>query len=179
MPDRARERPGIARLLVQSRKAVAGLFEYGMFRSPCAIGPAGVVPLKREGDGGTPRGLLRLRRIYYRADKVPRPRTSVPVAALRPDDGWCDAPGDRNYNRPVRLPYPASAESLWRADDLYDIIGVLGYNDVPRRRGLGSCIFLHVASPDLAPTAGCLALPKPALLRLLSLSPPLLGVEVD
>jgi L,D-peptidoglycan transpeptidase YkuD (ErfK/YbiS/YcfS/YnhG family) len=67
----------------------------------------------------------------------------------------------------VRHPYPASAERLWRQDELYDIVAVLGYNDVPRIRGRGSAIFMHVARPDLAPTEGCIALARAHLLRLL------------
>jgi len=105
--------------------------------------------------------------VLYRADRMKRPRTLLPVRPLDPDDGWCDAIGDRNYNRPVRLPYPAGAERLWREDGLYDIVVVLDYNDRPRARGRGSAIFMHVARPDYAPTEGCLALARAHLLRLL------------
>ncbi len=83
---------------------------------------------------------------------------------MRRQDGWCDAVSDRNYNRPVQHPYSASAERLWRDDALYDLVIVLGYNDHPRRQGLGSAIFMHVARPDYAPTEGCIAL-RPADLR--------------
>jgi L,D-peptidoglycan transpeptidase YkuD (ErfK/YbiS/YcfS/YnhG family) len=89
------------------------------------------------------------------------------VRAIRERDGWCDASADRNYNRPVRHPYPASAERLWRADGLYDIVVVLDCNDRPRVRGRGSAIFMHVAKPGYAPTEGCIALAQAHLLRLL------------
>ena len=91
----------------------------------------------------------------------------MPARAIRNCDGWCDAPTDRNYNRPVRLPYPASAERLWREDELYDVVVVLGHNDCPRTKGRGSAIFMHVAKPGYAPTEGCIALALPHLLRLL------------
>jgi L,D-peptidoglycan transpeptidase YkuD (ErfK/YbiS/YcfS/YnhG family) len=91
----------------------------------------------------------------------------LPARPLRPADGWCDAVGDRNYNRPVRHPYPASAEKLWRSDSLYDLIVVLDHNMRPRVQGHGSAVFLHVAGPNLAATAGCIALPRGELLRLL------------
>ena len=81
--------------------------------------------------------------MFYRPDRVRRPQTRLKVRPLRPRDGWCDAPGDRNYNRAVALPYPASAESLWRADRLYDVVVVLGYNDRPAFRAAAvrsSCI---------------------------------------
>ena len=96
------------------------------------------------------------------------PRTSLPARPVRPDQGWCDAAGDRNYNRPVRHPYPASAERLWRHDALYDLVVVLGYNDRPRVHGRGSAIFLHVAQPGYAPTEGCVALRRDHLVRLLA-----------
>jgi len=83
------------------------------------------------------------------------------------DDGWCDDPHDRNYNRHVRHPYGASAERLWRADGLYDLVIVIGHNDRPRVRGRGSAVFIHVAGPGLAPTAGCIALRLPDLVRLI------------
>ena len=82
----------------------------------------------------------------------------MPLSGIAQDDGWCDAPGDPAYNRPVKLPYSASAERLWREDHLYDIIVVLGFNDDPVVAGKGSAIFLHLAKADYAPTAGCVAL---------------------
>lgn len=132
---------------------------------PCALGRAGIVPAaqKREGDGGTPDGRLKLRRLLWRADRLPRPTAAVPAEPIGPDDGWCDAPDDAAYNRPVRLPYAASHERLWREDALYDIVGVLGWNDDPPVPGRGSAIFLHLARPDLGPTEGCIALSLPDL----------------
>ncbi len=62
------------------------------------------------------------------------------------------------YNKPVRLPYPARHERLWRDDALYDLIAVIGYNDDPIEPGRGSAIFLHVAHPGFAPTEGCVAM---------------------
>jgi L,D-peptidoglycan transpeptidase YkuD (ErfK/YbiS/YcfS/YnhG family) len=122
---------------------------------------------KREGDGATPVGCWRLLQVLYRADRVRRPATGLLVRPIKPHDSWCDAPGDRNYNRPVRHPYPASAERLWRADGVYDLIAVLSHNARPRVRGGGSAVFVHVARPDYATTAGCIALKREDLLRLL------------
>lgn len=123
-----------------------------------AFGRSGITSTKCEGDGATPIGTLKLVRILYRADRLAPPRCVVPVEPLAPDDGWCDAPQDPAYNQPVRLPYPASHEELWRADALYDIIGVLDWNLTPAVPQRGSAIFLHIATPDYAPTAGCVAL---------------------
>ena len=131
---------------------------------PCALGPAGIVRAKREGDGGTPRGRLRLLRLHARPDR-PRPATGLPVGAIRPDAGWCDEPTHRAYNCPVRLPFPASVERMWREDALYDLVVELDWNRRPHPRpGRGSAIFMHAARPGFAPTAGCVAL-RPADLR--------------
>ena len=127
-------------------------------RFRCALGRAGVSASKREGDGATPAGRLPLRRLLYRADRVTLPPTRLAATALAPEDGWCDDPDHPNYNRQVRLPHPARCEDLWRADGLYDLIAVLGYNDAPIVPGRGSAIFLHVARPGYAPTEGCVAL---------------------
>ena len=129
----------------------------------CAVGRGGIRADKSEGDGATPRALLPLRRVLYRADRLPPPRCAVPVEPLAPSDGWCDDPADAAYNRPVTLPHPARHEEMWRADHVYDIVGVLGWNDAPVARGRGSAIFLHLARPDYAPTEGCIALSLPDL----------------
>jgi L,D-peptidoglycan transpeptidase YkuD (ErfK/YbiS/YcfS/YnhG family) len=136
-------------------------------RFPCALGRNGRRTGKREGDGATPIGEFPLRSIRYRPDRGPRPPTWLSATPLRPNDGWCDAAEDRNYNRPVRHPYPASAEEMWRADGLYDLVVVMGYNDRPRVKGRGSAVFMHVARPGMLPTEGCVALTRPHLERLL------------
>ncbi len=132
------------------------------------VGRAGITARKQEGDGATPAGVLALRRVLYRADRLAPPRCAVPLEPIAPDDGWCDDPASARYNRAVRLPFDAGHEQLWRADAVYDVIGVLGWNDDPPVPGRGSAIFLHVATPDFAPTAGCIALPLPDLLALLA-----------
>jgi L,D-peptidoglycan transpeptidase YkuD (ErfK/YbiS/YcfS/YnhG family) len=129
-----------------------------------AIGPGGIAVKGGEGDGITPRGIFPVREIFYRADRIPAPRTRLPLRAIQDDDGWCDAPDDPNYNRLVKLPYPASAETMWREDHLYDLVAVLGYNDRPVVPGRGSAIFLHLAKPDYAATQGCVAMAMDDLL---------------
>ena len=142
-----------------------------------ALGAAGIRRDKREGDGATPVGNFPLHRVLYRADRLDRLETALPVAAIQPQDGWCDDPKDANYNRPVTRPYPASSESLWREDELYDVIVLLGQNDDPVVPGAGSAIFLHVARPDFSPTEGCVALAKADLLELLTDCEP--GTEIE
>ena len=158
----------LVRVDVRSAAARTGMLRLGGLTFPCALGRGGCRVLKREGDGATPVGRFLLRKVLYRPDRVPHPRTRLPVVRLGKDAGWCDAPEDRNYNRPVRLPYAARAERLWRADRLYDVLVVLDYNERPRVRHRGSAIFLHVAHTDLAPTDGCIALARAHLLRVLA-----------
>jgi L,D-peptidoglycan transpeptidase YkuD (ErfK/YbiS/YcfS/YnhG family) len=144
-----------------------GVAIWGERRLRCALGRGGVSRDKREGDGATPAGAWKMRRLLYRADRIERPPTPLPVSAIGADDGWCDAPRDANYNRQIRLPYPASAETLYRADCVYDLIVPLGYNDAPIVAGAGSAIFLHVAQPDFAATEGCVAFALADLLAVL------------
>jgi L,D-peptidoglycan transpeptidase YkuD (ErfK/YbiS/YcfS/YnhG family) len=135
-----------------------GILTLGTERYRAAIGRGGGRADKREGDGATPIGPLPLRQVLYRPDRGTAPVCAVPVDALSPHDGWCDDPAHAAYNQRVRLPIDASAEALWRDDPVYDIIGVLGWNDAPVLPGHGSAIFLHLARPDFAPTDGCVAL---------------------
>ena len=134
----------------------------------CAIGKSGVTSQKKEGDGATPIGCFPIREVFYRIDKVKLPALPFLVRELKPDDGWCDDINDPNYNKFVKIPYPASHEKLWREDNLYDIVVVLGYNDNPPVPGLGSAIFMHVARPEFTPTDGCIALDKSDLIEILS-----------
>jgi L,D-peptidoglycan transpeptidase YkuD (ErfK/YbiS/YcfS/YnhG family) len=156
------------RVLVRSAAAVRARLNIGGIVVPCALGRGGSRARKREGDGATPIGRWRVAEVFYRRDRLRRPRTRLPVKALRPCDGWCDAVGDRNYNRPIRHPYAASAEKLWRSDNLYDLILTLDHNVRPRVQGHGSAIFLHVAGAGYPTTAGCIAVERLHLLRVLA-----------
>jgi len=157
-----------------------GLLRLGGFVFRAAYGQGGITRDKREGDGATPAALLPLRRVLYRADRIrPPPACAVPIEPIAPTDGWCDDPDDAAYNRMVTLPQAASHEELWRADGLYDVIGVLGWNDAPVARGRGSAIFLHVARPDMAPTAGCVALALADLRTLLGAGLTAIDVRLD
>ena len=140
-----------------SPKLADGVLIAGNIRVPCKLGRSGVNSLKREGDGATPRGVWPLRRVLARKESCRWPRTGLPFCFIAPDDGWCDDPLDRNYNRPVKLPYPASHERMWRHDRLYDIVVILGHNDRPRSAGRGSAVFFHLADPGGGTTAGCIA----------------------
>lgn len=172
----------MSELIVTAERAGAtrGTARLGRLAWPCALGRSGIVRDKREGDGGTPAGRFPWRQVLYRADRLPRPATPLPCRLITPDSGWCDDPADAaNYNRPVRLPYAGSHERLWRPDGLYDVILIPGHNDDPPVPGLGSAIFVHVATPDYTPTAGCVALRLEHLLILLGELDPEGGMTVS
>ncbi len=138
---------------------------------PCALGKNGVVPyeLGREGDGKTPLGTYKTRYGLYRKDRVELPETELQFWPIHINDGWCDAPDDPAYNRPIQSPYPASFEKLWRESQVYDIIIVLSHNDAPPVPGLGSAIFLHVSRENYTPTQGCVAISRADMLELLTI----------
>lgn len=152
--------------------AIEGRLRFGSLEYPCMLGRSGIVERKREGDGATPAGSFPLREVRYRPDRLDRPATSgLPVIATRENDGWCDDPSNAAYNRLVQLPYPASAEKMWRDDGLYDVLAVIGYNDAPAVSGSGSAIFIHVAreigNGRPGPTVGCVSMRKAHVLAVL------------
>ncbi len=134
---------------------------------PVALGRGGIIANKREGDGGTPKGMFRPRRLWWRSDRHPRPQTFLPVRAIRPEDAWCEDPRSRHYNQPVRLDRDRGGDRLTRADHLYDFIIEIDHNSRPRVAGRGSAVFLHLARESFSPTAGCVSMTKSAMLRLL------------
>jgi L,D-peptidoglycan transpeptidase YkuD (ErfK/YbiS/YcfS/YnhG family) len=134
---------------------------------PVALGRGGILANKREGDGGTPRGAFRPVRLWWRADRCPRPRTFLPVRAIGAEDAWCEDPADRHYNQPVRLGLDRRGDRLQRDDHLYDFIIEIDHNTAPRIAGRGSAVFLHLARENFSPTAGCVAMTRSAMLRLL------------
>jgi L,D-peptidoglycan transpeptidase YkuD (ErfK/YbiS/YcfS/YnhG family) len=143
-----------------------GWLTAGPLRIPCALGPAGIVRIKREGDKGTPAGRFQLLWGYYRPDRVRLRVAGAPLTPLRRDQGWCEDPSSPRYNRPVRLPARDCTDRMWREDHLYDLTFVLDQNFSRRAKGLGSAIFFHLARPGLTPTAGCIAISAADMLKL-------------
>jgi L,D-peptidoglycan transpeptidase YkuD (ErfK/YbiS/YcfS/YnhG family) len=135
---------------------------------PVALGRGGIRADKREGDGGTPKGTFRPLRLWWRADRHPRPATFLPVRAIGPEDAWCEDSSDRHYNQPVRLDSKHGGDRLMRDDHLYDFIIEIDHNTQPRIAGRGSAVFLHLARQDFSPTAGCVSMTRSAMLGLLA-----------
>ncbi len=171
----------LSRLLVRRRPGNPrqGWLVAGQHALPVALGRGGIKANKREGDGGTPRGRFRLKRLWWRSERHTRPPTLLPSRRIKPDDGWCEDPRDRHYNQPIKLPPGSSADRLARADALYDFIIEIDHNTRPRIAGRGSAVFIHAARPRFAPTAGCVALEHAALRRLLARLGPRTTIVVD
>lgn len=145
-----------------------GLLRVGGLVFPCALGRGGISAGKREGDGATPLASMRLLGVYLRKGRF-QMRSQLPLKLIKPTLGWCEVPDDRNYNRPVRMPYAAAHETMLRPDELYDCCIVLDWNINPRRRGCGSAIFFHLSRPGFTPTQGCVAVTHRVMARLLPL----------
>jgi len=156
---RVRPRPG---------NRTHGVALVGRHAIPVVLGRSGVKVNKREGDGATPKGRFRLRRLWWRADRSPRIPTLLPTRRIDPDTAWCEDASDRRYNRPFRRSANEPGDRLWREDRLYDWIVEIDHNTRPRVAGRGSAVFLHVARPDRSPTAGCIAFAPDVLRRLLA-----------
>ncbi|MCA0400872.1 MAG: hypothetical protein LCH38_08670 [Proteobacteria bacterium] len=142
------------------RIAHVACLRFGAITLPCRIGRTGITHLKREGDGATPATIMRPVRGFWRADRRLKPATGISMRPIRKGDGWCEVPGDRNYNRLVKKPYAASHEEMMRDDHLYDVVLELDWNHRPRRQGRGSAIFFHLTRPEQGPTAGCIAVDR-------------------
>lgn len=167
---RVRSRPG---------HKCAGVLLVGGRAFPVVLGRSGIRANKREGDGATPRGRFRPVRLWWRADRAPRPATRLPVRRITRDLAWCEDPTDRRYNGPFRRSANEPGDRLWRDDRLYDLIIEIDHNTRPRVAGRGSAVFLHIARPDRGPTAGCVAMEGAALQRLLARAGPRTRIEVQ
>lgn len=155
-----------------------GVLLAGRHAIPVVLGRAGIAADKREGDGATPRGRFHLLRLWWRADRAPRPPTQLPARRIDRALAWCEDPTDRRYNRPFRRSANEPGDRLWRDDPLYDLVIELSHNTRPRVAGRGSAVFVHVARPDRSPTAGCVALAAPDLRRLLGRLGPRTRIDI-
>lgn len=144
-----------------------GLLTYNNHALPCLLGANGISTLKQEGDLRTPVGTFRLLYGFYRKDRTGLIRSELPLIEIKENMGWCDYPSNANYNRPVKLPFNASHEKLYRSDELYDICLVMDHNYSSRIRNRGSAVFFHLESLKRGPTHGCIAITRDKMLKIL------------
>lgn len=163
------------------RNSIQGELKFAGHTYECMVGKNGIASPKYEDDGCTPAGLFPMREVRYRPDRMNAPQSGLPVFKSSPSDGWCDDPEDPAYNRIVHLPYQTDAEQMWRDDHLYDVLGIIGYNDAPVVPGAGSAIFLHVMRPPTDPyqyTTGCVSLKIDDVLAVLASCTPSTMIDI-
>lgn len=167
-------------LIVQADSADTSLgwAVLGSRRWRCTVGAGGIREDKVEGDAATPAGTFPLRRIYFRNDRLVLPKVGLPARPINEHDGWCDDPRAPIYNRLVRIPNEWSHEKMWREDEVYDLVVVVGYNDDPPEGEWGSAIFLHITRDDYSPTQGCVAFARDDLLELVTLIGPQTRLDI-
>ena len=124
---------------------------------------------KIEGDNITPKGNFRIVKVYYRKDRIKKIHTKFELIKIKKNMGWCSDPNSKNYNQQIKLPTRFKHEKLYRKDSLYDIILFINYNINPIVKNKGSAIFIHIAKKNYKPTAGCIALKKEDLIKLLEI----------
>ena len=144
-----------------------GYLKYKNLKFRCALGRAGIKKKEKEGDNVTPKGIFKITSVYYRPDRIKNIITTIKKIKIKKNRGWCDDPNSIHYNKQIKLPSKFSHEKLYRKDNLYDLILVLNYNINPIIKNKGSAIFIHIAKKNYEPTAGCIALKKKDLLKLL------------
>jgi L,D-peptidoglycan transpeptidase YkuD (ErfK/YbiS/YcfS/YnhG family) len=147
----------------------SGYLKYKNLKFRCALGKAGVKKKIMEGDNITPKGIFKIIKIYYRSDKIKKIKTLIKKIKIKKNMGWCDDPKSLFYNKLIKLPSKYSHEKLYRNDNLYDLIVVLSYNTNPIIKNKGSAIFMHIAKGSYKKTAGCIALKKEDLVKIISL----------
>ena len=146
----------------------SGQLKYKNLKFKCALGKAGIGKKNIEGDNITPKGTYRIIQIYYRKDRVKKISSSFKLNKITKSMGWCDDPSSKKYNQLIRLPTKYGHEKLYQKNNIYDLLLVIDYNMNPVVVNKGSAIFIHVAKKKYKPTAGCIALKKEDLLKLIN-----------
>ena len=134
----------------------------------CAIGKKGLKKHKIEGDKSTPTGNFKLGHLYYRADRVKKPKTVLKCIKIKKKIGWCNDSGSSFYNKQVTLNKKFTAEKLYRKDYKYNYFINIKYNSKLIKPFRGSAIFIHL-SKYYKPTAGCVSLKEKDFLILAKL----------
>ena len=144
----------------------SGWLEYKNLKFKCALGKSGIGIKKNEGDNITPIGVYNIVKIYYRSDRIKKLSSKLKLTKITKKMGWCNDPNSKNYNQLIKLPTKYGHETLYKKENIYDLILVLSYNMRPTIKNKGSAIFIHIAKKNYKKTAGCIALKKIHLINL-------------
>lgn len=133
-------------------------------------------PVKREGDGKSPAGVFALGTAFGYASE-PLPGLKMEYLNLNPSIECVDDPGSKHYNRivdrSVVTPDWNSSEHMRDVGESYRWGIVVDHNGIvmgaasPPEPGGGSCVFLHIWQSRSEGTAGCTAMSRMDLERLL------------
>lgn len=139
------------------------------FKFKCCIGKNGISRKKIEGDKKTPKGSYKIENLYYRKDRISKPKTKLKCVKIKKSMGWCDDINNKKYyNKLIEINKNTKCEKIFRKDYKYDLLIPLKYNFNKPIIGKGSCIFIHLTK-DFMPTAGCIGLKKEDFLIMLKL----------
>ena len=135
----------------------------------CCIGKNGITKFKREGDLKTPKGIFEIENLYYRKDRIEKPKTKLKCIEINKNMGWCDdVKSKKSYNKLIKINHKLHHEKLFRKDHKYDLFIPIKYNFNKTIQKKGSCIFFHLTN-NYKPTAGCIALNKKDFLIMLKI----------
>ena len=135
----------------------------------CSIGKNGTTKRKIEGDKKTPKGIFKIQHLYFRKDRLKRPKTSLKSIEIGKNMGWCDDVNvPKKYNKLIYIQNKICCEKLYRKDHKYDLLIPIKYNFKKSIIGKGRCIFIHLTK-NYKPTAGCVALQKKDFLIMLKI----------
>ena len=88
------------------------------FKFKCSVGKGGFSKNKIEGDYKTPVGIFDLGNIYYRSDRIQKPKSKIKICKIKKNMGWCDDPNSRHYNKLIKIKKNSKTnyEKLYRKD---------------------------------------------------------------
>jgi len=140
---------------------------FNKYKVKCAIGKKGITAKKVEGDSKTPKGVFKLKSIFYRKDRISKLKSLIKKNIIKKNMGWCNDPNSKLYNKLIKFPFNYNAEKLWLNKNIYDVIIVINYNLKPILKNKGSAIFVHIANKNYGSTQGCLAISKEDMIFLI------------
>ena len=147
----------------------------------CVIGKNGLTSNKKEGDKKTPKGIYSLDKLYYRKDRVEKPKTKLKCIPISKEMGWCDdVNSPKNYNKLININQKKNIkhEKMHKKNNNYDLVIPIKFNFNKPKLGKGSAIFIHVTT-NYKKTAGCIALKKSDLLILIKLIDQNTKIEIN
>ena len=151
-------------LLVNKHKILL----YNKKKYKCSIGLNGLTNNKVEGDKKTPMGTYSLGELFVRTDRIKNLKTKYKFIPIKKYMAWSDDPNDLEYNQLIETKN-YHKESLYRDDNIYNLILTINYNTNPVIPNKGSAIFLHVSTNDYKPTNGCIAINANDFIEILEL----------